>query len=98
MQLIILDIAEKDIENGFEFYEKQSLGLGSYFLNSIYSDIDSLMFYAGIHSKHFGFYRALSKRFPFAIYYKIKKYNIIIYSIFDYRSNPDKIINKLIQA
>ena len=96
MQIIILDIAETDIENGFDFYEKQALGLGNYFLDSIYSDIDSLMFYSGIHSKHFGFYRALSKRFPFAIYYKIKKENVIIYSIFDYRSNPNKIINKLI--
>ena len=49
-------------------------GLGLYFLESLYSAIDSLKLFAGIHSIHFKkYYRLLSKRFPFAIYYKIDK-------------------------
>jgi len=38
------------------------------FLHSVYSDIDLLLLYAGVHRVVFGFHRALSKRFPFAIF------------------------------
>jgi hypothetical protein len=37
----ILGAAERDLEEGFHFYERQSPDLGSYFLDSLYSDIDS---------------------------------------------------------
>ncbi len=68
MKIDILDGAEKDLVEGFEFYECQSEGLGDYFLDSIFSDIESLQLYAGIHAIHLGYHRLLAKRFPFAIY------------------------------
>lgn len=37
----------------------------------MFSDIDALLLYAGIHQKFFGYYRALSKQFPYAIYYRL---------------------------
>jgi hypothetical protein len=37
----ILESARKDLVDGFHFYEKQADGIGSYFLESMYSDIDS---------------------------------------------------------
>jgi len=67
MTIDILDGAEKDLVEGFEFYERQLVGLGDYFLDSIFSDIESLQLYAGIHAVHFGYCRLLAKRFPFAI-------------------------------
>ncbi len=30
------------------FYEAQATGLGSYFIDSLYSDIDSLRFFGGV--------------------------------------------------
>jgi len=42
------------------FYEKLSEGLGSYFIDTLFSDIDSLQLYGGIHKKYFGFHRMLS--------------------------------------
>jgi hypothetical protein len=36
MKIKILDEAEKDIEDGYSFYEYQSSGLGTYFLDSLY--------------------------------------------------------------
>ena len=68
MKITILDVAERDLEEGFRLYEKQSPGFGSYFLDSPFSDIDSLSYIEGIHLKVFGYFRLLSKRFPFAIY------------------------------
>jgi len=71
MKICILESAYNDIYSAQQFYEQQSEGLGKYFQNSIFTDIDALHFYAGIHSKHYGYFRALSSRFPYAIYYQI---------------------------
>ena len=49
MRIEILDKAEDDLVEGFQFYESQHLGLGAYFLDSLYWDIDSLSLHAGIY-------------------------------------------------
>jgi len=95
MRIELLDSAEKDLLNGFKFYERQSKGLGIYFLDSLFSDIESLHLYAGIHALHFGYHRLLSKRFPFAIYYRLQADIIRVYAILDCRQNPDGIRNRL---
>ena len=59
----------EDLVEGSRFYEKQAEGIGAYFLDSLFSDIDSLVISAGAHPVHFGkYHRLLSKRFPFAVY------------------------------
>ena len=42
-----------------------------FFLDALFSDIDSLELYAGIHIKVFDFHRLLTKRFPYAVYYQV---------------------------
>ncbi len=65
MKIKILNSANQDLIDGYCFYEKQVEGLGIYFLDTLYSDIDSLKIYAGIHSIRFEKYHCLlSKRFP----------------------------------
>ncbi len=53
MKIKILKSASNDLIEGHWFYEKQEQELGSYFLNSLFSDIESLKIYAGIHPLHF---------------------------------------------
>lgn len=92
MKMRILSSAFNDLAQGRDFYEQQGEGLGSYFLDSLFSDIDSLVLYAGIHRKVFGFHRLLSKRFPYAIYYQVEAGNeLIVYCVLDCRQNPGKI-------
>ena len=50
MKIEILSIAMSDIQFGQRFYERQQEGLGVYFLDSLFSDIDALLLYAGTHS------------------------------------------------
>ncbi len=88
MKIEILDEAEADLIEGFHFYERQESGLGWYFLDSLFSDIDSLLLYAGIHNVVFGYYRCLAKRFPFAVYYEIDGEVIRVYAVLDCRRNP----------
>jgi hypothetical protein len=44
MRIKILSSAVEDLYAGRLFYEKQGEGLGEYFFNSLFSDIDSLSF------------------------------------------------------
>jgi len=88
MKIEILSDAAEDLLAGFHFYERQSSGLGDYFLDSLYSDIDSLLLYAGIHAVVYGKHRTLSKRFPYAIYYSVEAETIRVHAILDCRRNP----------
>lgn len=49
MRIELLDEAKDDLIQGFHFYEGREGGLGAYFLDCLFSDIDSLLVYAGIH-------------------------------------------------
>jgi len=95
MKVQILDEAEQDLIDGFRFYETQEEELGGYFLDSLFSDIDALQIYAGIHSVHFGFHRLLSKRFPFAVYYLVKDDIAQVWAVLDCRQDPMKIQKRL---
>jgi len=95
MKIEILDIAMSDIQSGQRFYEAQQEGLGSYFLDSLFSDIDALLLYAGIHPQFWGYYRALSKRFPYAIYYRISEQTIQVWRVLDCRQKPTRTVKNL---
>jgi hypothetical protein len=88
MTIVVLDSAAEDIKAGKNFYDSREPGVGDYFEESILSDLDSLILYAGVHSLHFGFLRMLSKRFPFGIYYEVKEDLAIVYAILDMRRDP----------
>ena len=95
MKINILDAASQDLIDGFHFYDKQESGLGDYFIDSLFSDIDSLQIYAGIHTIVFGnSYRMLAKRFPFAIYYKLTEDEISVYAVLDCRRSPAWVRNR----
>jgi plasmid stabilization system protein ParE len=98
MKVEVLSQARDDLVAGFHFYEKQAPGLGSYFLDSLFSDIDSLILYGGIHRIVFGFHRALSKRFPFAVYYRVAGEVVRVYAVLDCRRNPSWIRKKLSES
>ena len=95
MKIEILDEAQQDLIEGFQFYESREAGVGSYFLDCLFSDIDSLLPFAGIHQVVFGYHRSLSKRFPFAIYYDIVGELIHVHAVLDCRRNPTWIRDRL---
>ena len=96
MKIRILTSASRDLVDGFRFYEKQAAGVGEYFIDSLYADIDSLLVNAGMHSVHFGkYHRLLSKRFPFAIYYRVENQEALVHAVLDCRRNPAWIRQKL---
>ena len=90
MRVKLLSIALEDLYEARLFYEKQGEGLGEYFFDSLFSDIDSLILYGGIHQQTFGYYRMLAKRFPYAIYYQVEQETAVVWRVLDLRQDPKK--------
>lgn len=83
MKVFILSSGQKDLDDGYHFYERQQEGLGDYFEESLFSDIESLKIFSGIHRIVSGFYMCVSKRFPYAIHYKKEGESIHVYAVLD---------------
>lgn len=93
--VVVSEDAAQDIEEARDFYNLQDTGAGEYFVTSILDDLEDLSKNYGIHSTYFGFYRKLSKKFPYAIYYNNKKTFIEVAAILDLRKNPIGIYTQL---
>ncbi|MCW1925310.1 hypothetical protein OKA05_22310 [Luteolibacter arcticus] len=99
MKIEILDLARRDLVEGFRFYEGREQGLGAYFLDSLFSDIDSLRIHGGMHRQPYrNLHRALSKRFPFAIYYTVEGVVVSVRAVVDCRRSPSWIREHLRRA
>lgn len=96
MKVRILTSAFNDLAAGREFYDQQGEGLGGYFFDSVFADMDSLSLYGGIHLKIFDCHRRLASRFPYAIYYRMGGGGeVIVYRVLDCRQDPAKIRSAL---
>ena len=95
MNIDIRPECHDDLLEGFYFYERQRKGLGSYFLSCHFTDIEDLRENAGIHETVFGLQRSLSKKFPYAIYYRLMGENLEIVAALDSRRDPKWIAERL---
>ena len=62
MKVRVLRSALDDLSDGRRFYDQRVQGIGSYFFDSLFSEIDSLSLFGGVHRVQFGFHRLLAKR------------------------------------
>jgi plasmid stabilization system protein ParE len=92
MRIRILDSALADLDRGKMFYEGQKEGLGDYFLDAMFAEIDALVLFAGIHRQVFGYNRIVSRRFPYAVYYRMDDdAAAVVWRVLDLRQAPSKI-------
>lgn len=83
-------VPEQDLDEAYRFYESQPPVLGSYFLDSLYSDIDSLAYSGGVHQLVFRYHRLLCKRFPFALYYRLIENTAVVFAVLDCRMSQPR--------
>jgi len=88
MKVRILRPALEDLAAGRKFYDLQAAGVGGYFFDSLFAEIDSLVLYAGIHRVHFGYHRLLARRFPYAVYYRVNGNEAVVHRVLDCRRDP----------
>ena len=96
MKVRISSDAERDLADGFWFYEEQETGLGNYFRSSVSADIEALRLYGGVHPKVLGHHRSLCKTFPFSIYYRVDEKTIVtVVAVLGQRRDPAWIRKRL---
>jgi len=96
MKLEVLDQAVEDLIEGAHFYEDQQAGMGSYFTTNLFADIESLRLYGGLHRQVYrDYHRLLSKRFPFAVFYKVQNDTVFVHAVVDCRRDPAWIRKQL---
>ncbi len=98
MKVRVLRPALEDLASGREFYNQLQKGVGDYFFDSLFSEIDSLVLYAGIHRVQFGYHRLLARRFPYAVYYRIMNGEAVVFQVLDCRRAPRWIRKSLKEA
>jgi len=96
VKIKILPSALADLDRGRIFYARQSKGIGDYFLDSLFSDIDSLELYAGVHIKVFDFHRlALQAIFPMRCITRLMRMCGVVFRVLDCRQEPEKTAEAL---
>ena len=92
----ILKSAHEDIARSSLFYDTQQLGLGDRFIESIITEIMSLINTGGQHEKRYGLFRYVSKKFNSVIFYDIIEYIVVVTNVLDTRRDP-KLIKTRVQ-
>lgn len=87
-RVLVLADAASDLECGRDFYNSQAEGVGEHFISTMISEMEKLELLHGIHSMHFGFFRMLTSKFPFGIYYEVTGDAVEIYAVLDLRRDP----------
>ena len=95
MKVHLLTSAEEDLLDAFYFYEKIETGLGDYFWDTIFAEIDSLETLAGIHREVRGYHRMLSKKFPFGVFYTLRDDLVEVKAVLDLRQRNPSIAKRL---
>jgi plasmid stabilization system protein ParE len=80
---------ELEVEAAFEWYEREQTGLGFEFLNELRAAyqrvVDHPLAYQVLRS---GIRRALTRRFPYAIYYSIEAEVLVILAVLHTARDP----------
>ena len=98
MNVELRDEARDDLVTGAVFYGEQSVGLDEYFLKCLREDVKKLETTGGVHEQYRGFHRALSDRFPYAIYYVGSEDVVDVVAILDCRREPAALKTRLRQT
>ena len=88
-KLLVRPAAAADIDEAYRWYERQRVGLGEEFLSAVDAALQDLAAhpaaYAVIHRQT---RRALLRRFPYAIFYRLYDENVIVIACMHGRRNP----------
>lgn len=81
--------AEHDLEEAAHWYERQQEGLGQQFLDEVLFDFQSIAEQPAMYPLiGRGARRALIRRFPFGIYYRVEKEAVVVVAVMHGSRNP----------
>jgi hypothetical protein len=92
----VLRSALEDLAAGRRFYDRQGHGLGDYFFDSLFAEIDSLTLYGGIHPvSTVRISSAARQAFSLRVYYRIIGGEAVVFRVLDCRRDPAWVRRKL---
>ena len=87
--IIFRPAAEQELREAFEWYEERRTGLGTQFegeVNRILERVlDNPLTFPRVHGP---LHRALTRRFPYALFYLLRPDRIIVVAVFHGRRDP----------
>ena len=90
-RIVVLPPAARDIQEAFEWHERQRLGLGEEILDSLQSVIDVTIDHPYAHPVIYrDTRRALLQRFPYGLFYQVHSEQIVIVACIHVRRNPPR--------
>jgi plasmid stabilization system protein ParE len=91
VKVILTPEADLDITEAYIWYERRRTGLGEEFLTAVDASIERIRrwpeMYAAVHE---AYRRALTRRFPFALFYEYAEDTITVYAVFHTSRDPRK--------
>ncbi len=99
MNVVYTASAKQDLEQAFNWYENQLLGLGKQFLHQVEQVIKRMVHFPEIYPCVYQFEsqcfrRAILKQFPYVMFYTIELDEIVIHAVFDSRQFPNRYFMK----
>jgi plasmid stabilization system protein ParE len=91
MQVLVRPAAAADIDDAVLWYERQRPGLGADFLRTVDSALAAIQGNPQLHAVlHRDTRRALLRRFPYGIYYRVYPDSIVIVACMHGRRDPKR--------
>ena len=96
MEISFLPIAKAELDDTFDWYEEQMIGLGHDFLETFTNTLKLIVSYPELPPLMSGnIRRCLLNRFPYAIYYGIANARIVVIAVSHLRRKPDYWLERL---
>jgi hypothetical protein len=88
--------AQPEVAASFDWYESREAGLGNDFLDALDDCIRLIRLHPEIAPIAFKNYRkALMKRFPFAVFYRVSSSVLAVYAVFHCSKSPLRLTKRL---
>ena len=88
--------AERDIAEAMAWYDGQQHGLGDSFLAEAEATLARIaMRPNGYPTTHGTFKRALMRKFPYTVYFRVAASDIVIFAVYHQRRQPDTLAERL---
>lgn len=83
--------AERDIEDAAGWYEQQRPGLGQAFLDEVLQSLRQAAEQPDLYpTVHRGTRRALTRRFPFGVYFRVEREMIVVVAVLHVSRDPQR--------
>lgn len=93
--LIVRPEAEIDMTEAYHWYEAKSTNLGKKFITEVDTVFDNILSNPEIYMLAFqNMRRCLCQRFPYAIYFSIRKENIVVHAVLHQGRKPSMWQNR----